>query len=191
MDYILQNRHVTFGGQIGPDSRVNDKLFPVYLINGICLYHECTNEPAEKESGLFYTFFGILLLKGTFRDLFVTNFFLFFSTDQPEIITHPKNVTIEERLLMTLFCNATGNPPPTISWTKDGSPLTKTQGIIFTGDNETLSIANITRSESGNYRCVTRNSLGNDTSNAAKVDVLCKCSINYFLFCLISKENFY
>ena len=118
-------------------------------------------------------------------------FFSFFFTDQPEIITHPKNVTIEERLLMTLFCNATGNPPPTISWTKDGSPLTKTQGIIFTGDNETLSIANITRSESGNYRCVTRNSLGNDTSNAAKVDVLCKCSINYFLFCLISKENFY
>ena len=46
---------------MGPDSRVNDKL-----------YHECTNEPAEKESGLFYTFFGILLLKGTFRDLFVT-----------------------------------------------------------------------------------------------------------------------
>ena len=118
-------------------------------------------------------------------------FFLFFFTDQPEIITHPKNVTIEERLLMTLFCNATGNPLPTISWTKDGSPLTKTQGIIFTGENETLSIANITRSESGNYRCVTRNSLGNDTSNAAKVDVLCKCSINYFLFCLISKENFY
>ena len=57
---------------MGPDSRVNDKLFPVYLVNGIYLYHECTNEPAEKESGLFYTFFGILLLKGTFRDLFVT-----------------------------------------------------------------------------------------------------------------------
>ena len=136
-----------------------------------------------------YIYTHIYIHTHTNTDTYI--FFSFFFTDQPEIITHPKNVTIEERLLMTLFCNATGNPPPTISWTKDGSPLTKTQGIIFTGENETLSIANITRSESGNYRCVTRNSLGNDTSNAAKVDVLCKCSINYFLFCLISKENFY
>ena len=95
-------------------------------------------------------------------------------TDQPEIITHPKNVTPEEGLLMTLFCNATGNPPPTLSWTKDGSPLTNTQGIILSGDNETLYIAKVNRSESGNYRCVARNSLGDDISNAAKVDVQCK-----------------
>ena len=99
---------------------------------------------------------------------------IFLFTDQPEIITHPKNVTPEEGLLMTLFCNATGNPPPTLSWTKDGSPLTNTHGIIFSGDNDTLSIAKVNRSESGIYRCVARNSLGDDTSNAAKVDVQCK-----------------
>ena len=117
-------------------------------------------------------------------------FFFFFFIDQPEIITHPKNVTIEERLSMTLFCNATGNPPPTLSWTKDGSPINDTQGITFSGDNETLSIASINRSESGNYRCVARNGLGNDLSNPAKVDVQCKCSSNSFLFYLIWKEKF-
>ncbi|CAH3163905.1 unnamed protein product [Pocillopora meandrina] len=90
---------------------------------------------------------------------------------RPEIITHPKNFTIEEGLPMTLFCNATGNPPPTLSWTKDGSPLNDTQAITFSGDNETLFIASINRSESGNYRCVARNGLGNDLSNPAKVDV--------------------
>ena len=120
---------------------------------------------------------------------FRNNFFFFF-IDQPEIITHPKNVTIEERLPMTLFCNATGNPPPTLSWTKDGSPLNDTQGITFSGDNETLSIASINRSESGNYRCVARNGRGNDLSNPAKVDVQCKCSSNSFLFYLIWKEKF-
>ena len=99
---------------------------------------------------------------------------IFLFTDQSEIITHPKNVTPEEGLLMTLFCNATGNPPPTLSWTKDGSPLTNTHRIIFSGDNDTLSIAKVNRSESGNYRCVARNSLGDDTSNTAKVDVQCK-----------------
>ena len=112
----------------------------------------------------------------------------FFFSDQPEIITHPKNFTIDEGLPMTLFCNATGNPPPTLSWTKDGSPINKNQGIIFTGDNETLSIANINRSESGNYRCVTRNSLGDDTSNAAKVDVQCKCSTIPFNFALFRRR---
>ena len=105
----------------------------------------------------------------------------FFFSDQPEIITHPKNVTVEEGLPMTLFCNATGNPPPTLSWTKDGSPLNDTQGITFSGDNETLSIASINRSESGNYRCVARNGLEHDLSNPAKVDVQCKCSSNSFL----------
>ncbi|XP_027037672.1 peroxidasin homolog [Pocillopora damicornis] len=72
---------------------------------------------------------------------------------------------------MTLFCNATGNPPPTLSWTKDGSPLNDTQGITFSGDNKTLSIASINRSESGNYRCVASTGLGNDLSNPAKVDI--------------------
>ena len=91
---------------------------------------------------------------------------------------------------MTLFCNATGNPPPTISWTKDGSPLNNNQGILFSGDNETLSIASINRSESGNYRCVAKNGLGHDLSNPAKVDVQCKCSSNSFLFYLIWKEKF-
>ena len=114
----------------------------------------------------------------------------FFFIDRPEIITHPKNFTIEEGLPMTLFCNATGNPPPTLSWTKDGSPLNDTQGITFSGDNETLSIASINRSESGNYRCVARNGLEHDLSNPAKVDVQCKCSSNSFLFYLIWKEKF-
>ena len=116
--------------------------------------------------------------------LFIYSFSLsMFFSDQPEIITHPKNVTVEEGLPMTLFCNATGNPPPTLSWTKDGSPINNNQGIPFSGDNETLFIASINRSESGNYRCVARNGLGNHySSNPAKVDVQCKCSSNSFLF---------
>ena len=113
--------------------------------------------------------------------ILVIIFFFFFFIDRPEIITHPKNFTIKEGLPMTLFCNATGNPPPTLSWTKDGSPINNNQGIPFTGDNETLFIASINRSESGNYRCVARNGLGNYSSNPAKVDVQCKCSSNSFL----------
>ena len=142
---------------------------------------------SQKEKRIKNSWIDPRIAWGCASGLFILHIFLF--TDQPEIITHPKNVTPEEGLLMTLFCNATGNPPPTLSWTKDGSPLTNTQGIILSGDNETLYIAKVNRSESGNYRCVARNSLGDDISNAAKVDVQCKWSINYFLFCLIWRRN--
>jgi len=77
---------------------------------------------------------------------------------------------------LTLSCNTTANPVPTISWTRDGSP-------VDTNDNERMScsakkktqltITNVSRTDSGEYRCVARNSLGNDTSNAAKVDIQC------------------
>lgn len=103
--------------------------------------------------------------------------FFFFVTDQPEIFIHPKNDTQEEGLSLTLYCNATGNPSPTISWTKNGNSLSDNKRIIFSGKNETLSIANLNRTDSGYYRCVTGNSLGNDTSRNAKVDVLCKYSL--------------
>ena len=82
---------------------------------------------------------------------------------------------------MTLSCNTTGNPSPILSWTKDGVSIGDNKGVIFSGDNETLSITNVNRTDSGNYRCVASNSLGDETSNAAKVDILCKSSLYSFL----------
>ena len=78
---------------------------------------------------------------------------------------------------MTLSCNADGNPVPTISWTRDGSPINATGSnyrISFSEDKKQLTIANVSRTDSGEYRCVASNKLGNDTSNAATLDVQCK-----------------
>ena len=36
---------------------------------------------------------------------------------------------------------------------------------------------NVSRTDRGEYRCVARNRVGNDTSNAADLDVQCKYSI--------------
>ena len=76
---------------------------------------------------------------------------------------------------MTLCCNATGNPVPTISWTKDGSPVNSINSFLT--DNKRLTITNVSRTDSGEYQCVANNSLGNDISNAATLNIQCKYSI--------------
>ena len=77
---------------------------------------------------------------------------------------------------MTLSCNATGNPVPTISWTLNESPVDTSDSprIRFSADSKQLTITNVSRPDSGEYRCMARNSLGNDTSNASTVDIQCK-----------------
>ena len=78
---------------------------------------------------------------------------------------------------MTLSCNATGNPVPVISWTKYGSPISNNSRVSSLQDNKQLTITNVDRKDSGQYRCVASNSLGNDTSSAATVNVQCKYSM--------------
>ena len=83
---------------------------------------------------------------------------------------------------VTLSCNAVGQPEPTISWTKHGSPL-NTSGnsrISLSGDKKQLTIRNVHRTDSGEYRCVANNSLGNVSSTASTLSVQCKNT--FFLF---------
>ena len=80
---------------------------------------------------------------------------------------------------MTLSCNVDGQPEPTISWTKDGSAISNNSRISLSDDNKQLNIAKVNVTDSGEYRCVATNSLGNATSNATTLNVQCK---NTFLF---------
>ena len=109
--------------------------------------------------------------------------------DKPEITTHPQNVTTTEGDNVTLSCDATGNPVPTISWTKDESPLSNNSSINFSPDNKKLNITNVKRADSGEYQCVASNRVGNETSNAGKLDVQCKWLINLANFEII-QSNF-
>jgi len=77
---------------------------------------------------------------------------------------------------MTLSCNASGEPVPTISWTKDGSIISASgdSRISFVAENKELTITNVSRADEGEYRCLANNSLGNASSNAAFLNVQCK-----------------
>ena len=77
---------------------------------------------------------------------------------------------------MTLSCNVSGNPEPSISWSKDELQVNATinSGISFSADKTQLTITKAKRTDNGNYRCVANNSLGIATSDAAIVNVQCK-----------------
>ena len=109
---------------------------------------------------------------------------LLFHTELPLITIHPEGKTPMERENMTLSCNATGNPEPSISWVKDGFPISSNSRISFSHDDKRLTITYVNRMDSGEYRCVARNRVGNDTSNS-KVNVLCKCRALFYFQVLL------
>ena len=100
-----------------------------------------------------------------------------FVTDQPEITDHPQNKTRIEGDNVNLSCNVDGNPVPTISWTRDESPVITSERISISDDKKQLTITNVKRTNSGEYRCVANNSLGDATSNAATLNVQCKTCV--------------
>ena len=68
---------------------------------------------------------------------------------------------------VTIKCNATGNPPPNITWIKDISPLVFYQG-------ESYDIVNIDRNSAGDYTCTAWNGVGEKANATAAVTVHCK-----------------
>ena len=77
---------------------------------------------------------------------------------------------------LTIFCNATGNPLPTISWTIDGNSLdtSNSSGMDLSYEGKQLTIKSVNRGDNAVYRCVAENSLGNVTSNGTTLEVLCE-----------------
>ncbi|PFX14115.1 Down syndrome cell adhesion molecule-like [Stylophora pistillata] len=89
----------------------------------------------------------------------------------PKITVHPQNITTKEGGSLSIYCNATGNPDPTVSWTKDGSLIRRNLRIAMSADNKQLTITNAAASDSGEYRCTAVNSIGKYASIASTVIV--------------------
>ena len=107
-----------------------------------------------------------------------------FFTEQPEITSHPQGVTIREgQNMINLSCNATGSPLLTISWTRNGISVNASGNsrISFSADKKQLTITNVSRTDNGEYRCVTSNRVGSDISNAATVNVQCKYGMLFYV----------
>ena len=76
-------------------------------------------------------------------------------------------MTVNESDTKFLFCNASGNPPPVITWTKEGD-------TNFRRNGETLSLNAIAKDDRGTYICTASNGIGQNATANATITVQCK-----------------
>ncbi|KAL9963348.1 hypothetical protein ACROYT_G032545 [Oculina patagonica] len=79
------------------------------------------------------------------------------------ITQKPSSVTVEVGENVSLVCQASGQPTPTVTWRKAFSHLPKGKTTVVNG---TLTIRNITKVDGGAYACRATNLLGEDSAVA-------------------------
>ena len=73
----------------------------------------------------------------------------------------PSSVIVEEGQNVSLNCQATGQPTPSVTWRKAFSQLPKQKTTVVDGN---LTILDIKKSDGGAYACVAKNLLGKDSA---------------------------
>ena len=82
----------------------------------------------------------------------------------PAFTGQPASQTVTAGASATLTVSATGTPPPSFQWMKDGA-------IIPGATSATLTLANITSAQAGSYNAVASNAAGTATSGTATITV--------------------
>ena len=105
--------------------------------------------------------------------------FNFSAQNSPEITQHPINRTVVRNEPVTLDCLASGSPIPTITWFKDGLPLTmdRSSHRILLPDGSLFflrAMQNRKEQDGGVYWCVAENEHGEARSKNATLDIACK-----------------
>ena len=99
---------------------------------------------------------------------------------------------IDEGLNITITCEATGYPPPTIVWSRSNEALSDRVSVsdgvsIPTGNGNVtrvsvnLTIMSTSREDTGVYICSANNYIGSDSTN---VSVTVQCKFLLYLVCL-------
>ncbi|XP_074526683.1 hemicentin-1 [Halichoeres trimaculatus] len=74
-------------------------------------------------------------------------------------------VTVVQGSLVTLTCEARGVPPPTLTWMKDGQPLSLHRNLLLDGQETRLQLPDVASSDAGLYSCVASNQAGSSTKS--------------------------
>ncbi|KAM7425803.1 Hemicentin-1 [Porites harrisoni] len=82
------------------------------------------------------------------------------SISLPVAIVSPNTKTVRENHSATFYCSASGNPKPTVTWTKVKGSLRN--NIAKLGHGGRLDIIHSTFNDSGEYKCIAVNMLGQD-----------------------------
>ncbi|KAJ8379625.1 hypothetical protein SKAU_G00004030 [Synaphobranchus kaupii] len=74
-----------------------------------------------------------------------------------------EHVTVVKGSLVTLTCEARGVPPPSLSWLKDGQPLSLHRNLLLDGRETRLRLPDVSPTDGGQYSCVASNQAGSST----------------------------
>lgn len=77
----------------------------------------------------------------------------------PVITVEPVGTVLEAGATAVLDCQARGEPPPAIGWSRQGQPLLGDDRVTLL-PNGSLRIAALQREDTSEYECVARNLLG-------------------------------
>ena len=79
------------------------------------------------------------------------------SISSPAVVVSPVTLTVNEGGTASYQCSASGNPQPTVTWSKLSSQSKITQSAVSRGK---LELKKVTGSDSGVYQCSVTNILG-------------------------------
>jgi len=87
-------------------------------------------------------------------------------------IAPERRADIEDGNDLMLICYASGDPKPTITWTKDSVSVKE-----FNASGQFLHLVNVHRKNAGPYRCTASNGYGNNVTSVSIVSIKCgdKC----------------
>ena len=126
--------------------------------------------------------FPQLRMNNRYNSITKNTVLLLINPGPPVIEDKPTNKTVNEGNNVTFQCRATGNPSPTLSWTKDGSTINQnSNNTVLSQDNETLTITNVKRGDAGKYVCNAKNKI-DSISASAYLDVQCKYKTTFELY---------
>jgi hypothetical protein len=87
----------------------------------------------------------------------------FYLTVRPQFTIRPANTSALLGSDVSLSCVARGDPPPEITWKKQGGSLPLKRAHF---DEERFLISNVSEQDAGVYVCVAENKAGSITSSA-------------------------
>lgn len=95
-------------------------------------------------------------------------------------------VSVIQGSLVTLSCEARGVPPPTLTWMKDGQPLSLHRNLLLDGQETRLQLPDVAPSDAGFYSCVASNQAGSSTKS---FNLTVFGTITLFLFIYICNKE--
>ena len=102
------------------------------------------------------------------------------SISAPVITVSPVKLTVNEKGIASFQCSVSGNPQPTITWSKRDGQSDITQSAVLRG---TLLLQTVAGSDSGVYKCSASNILG-------QAEALVQLEVNGKLFILLHESVF-